>query len=166
MDHELSFLLAHIKFSAIFCKVFVIFLLSYYTFSLQGTSHIESDSPKSDSYISPSDHYDSDDDPPFGICHVRSCSQEVFAACHLCDFLLCYDHFMEDVPTCKYHGKGVSSLIYIQTNKKHEIPLTAVSQMSNKEVVEQTQNYFNSKESEGQMQGDQKSFPWKVLRKR
>ncbi|CAG9768645.1 unnamed protein product [Ceutorhynchus assimilis] len=68
--------------------------------------NVDSDKENSfiDDYASPSDDYDSDADPPFGQCHVKTCKGEVFAACHRCDFLLCFDHFNEDVENCKYHG--------------------------------------------------------------
>ena len=46
--------------------------------------------------------YDSDKDPEFqtGICEVRRCKGEVWAACPNCQSLVCWDHFMEDV-TCR-----------------------------------------------------------------
>lgn len=48
--------------------------------------------------------YDSDDDPPFGICEAHKCTGEVFAACHRCEVLLCFRHFIEERDSCE-HGK-------------------------------------------------------------
>ncbi|GFR78134.1 hypothetical protein ElyMa_005842300 [Elysia marginata] len=43
-----------------------------------------------------------------GICEVRHCKEEVWAACVECLVLLCYDHFMEDVTSCEDHNmKGI-----------------------------------------------------------
>lgn len=51
--------------------------------------------------------YDSDQDPEFnvGVCEVRKCKEEVWAACHECEILVCFDHFNEDISSCWEHGK-------------------------------------------------------------
>lgn len=80
---------------------------------------------------------------------MRSCSEEIFAACHRCDFLLCWNHFMEDIPGCKYHGKGGRYLkISSQTKKKKEKHVTVVSKsISDQENQEHPQSYLTSKEN-------------------
>lgn len=63
--------------------------------------------PSEDSSLSSEDYYDSDKDPEYnvGVCEVRCCKDEVWAACHMCEILVCYNHFMEDIISCKQHGK-------------------------------------------------------------
>ena len=53
------------------------------------------------------DYYDSDKDPEYnvGACEVRFCKGEVWAACHMCEILVCWDHFMEEITSCKQHGE-------------------------------------------------------------
>ena len=60
-----------------------------------------------DSSLSSEDIYDSDRDPEYnvGACEVRFCKGEVWAACHMCEILVCWDHFMEEITSCKQHGK-------------------------------------------------------------
>ena len=55
------------------------------------------------------DFDDSDNDPNFapGLCELKKCKEEVFAACHICLKLLCYDHFIEEITSCNEHGKSV-----------------------------------------------------------
>ena len=49
--------------------------------------------------------YDSDKDPAFPqSCEVRKCKKEVWAACHKCLTLVCWEHFNEEVDSCKDHG--------------------------------------------------------------
>ena len=50
---------------------------------------------------------DSDTDPDFkvGLCEVRRCKKEVWAVCENCLILVCYDHCVEDITSCKDHGK-------------------------------------------------------------
>lgn len=50
-----------------------------------------------------------DTDPNFapGLCELKKCKKEVFAACHICLKLLCYDHFVEEITSCNDHGKSV-----------------------------------------------------------
>ena len=45
--------------------------------------------------------YDSDKDPEFnvGICEIERSRKEVWAACHLCENLDCWDHFMKEITT-------------------------------------------------------------------
>lgn len=49
---------------------------------------------------------DSDADSEFnpGVCEVRRCKEDVWAACEECEILLSYDHFLEEVKACE-HGK-------------------------------------------------------------
>nr|CAH7723282.1 unnamed protein product [Callosobruchus chinensis] len=47
-----------------------------------------------------SEYYDSDQDPPFGICEARRCKAEVFSACNVCNILLCWEHFMAETDDC------------------------------------------------------------------
>lgn len=56
-------------------------------------------------FSDPSDSavYDSDEDPTFGICEIRQCKKEVFAACHRCQNLVCFDHFNDSV--CIHHNR-------------------------------------------------------------
>ena len=51
---------------------------------------------------SSSEVHDSDSDPEFkpGICE-----DEIWAACHKCESMLCYDHFLEEKPSCPDLGK-------------------------------------------------------------
>ena len=49
--------------------------------------------------------YDSDKDPEFKqTCEVRCCKKEVWAACHKCLILVCWEHFNEEVESCNDHG--------------------------------------------------------------
>ncbi|KAK3708488.1 hypothetical protein RRG08_053069 [Elysia crispata] len=49
-------------------------------------------------------NYDSDTDPSYkpGVCHVRKCKQDIFAACVGCYLLLCSDHFVDDTLGCEH----------------------------------------------------------------
>lgn len=55
--------------------------------------------------------YDSDKDPEFhpGICELRSCREDVWAACVDCDILLCYEHFIEDIVSCDQHEAAIKT---------------------------------------------------------
>ncbi|CAH1126521.1 unnamed protein product [Ceutorhynchus assimilis] len=57
-----------------------------------------------------SPEYDLDQDPPFGICEARKCKGEVFSSCHVCNILLCWEHFIADTDKCLHFGHGVKSL--------------------------------------------------------
>ncbi|GFO44602.1 LOW QUALITY PROTEIN: scavenger receptor sr-c-like protein [Plakobranchus ocellatus] len=63
--------------------------------------------PPSPGELSSSDEFvdDEDADPDYqqGICEVRRCKEEVWAACDQCLLLMCYDHFLEEV-ACENHG--------------------------------------------------------------
>ena len=63
------------------------------------------------------EYYDSDKDPEFtlGRCEVKSCRKEVWAAGHMCEILVCWDHFMEEISSCSQHGKTVN------TNKRKRV---------------------------------------------
>ncbi|CAH1987507.1 unnamed protein product [Acanthoscelides obtectus] len=41
-------------------------------------------------------------------CNFKNCKQEIFAACHRCPALLCWDHFNNN-SDCKYHDDIYSS---------------------------------------------------------
>ncbi|CAH2021300.1 unnamed protein product, partial [Acanthoscelides obtectus] len=62
-----------------------------------------------DSPISSPECYDSDKDPPFGICEARGCKAEVFSSCNVCSILLCWEHFMADADGCLRLGHGTKS---------------------------------------------------------
>ena len=51
--------------------------------------------------------YNSDSDPEFkpGLCEAKRCKDEIWAACHVCESMLCYSHFMEEKPSCPDHGE-------------------------------------------------------------
>ncbi|CAH1106373.1 unnamed protein product [Psylliodes chrysocephalus] len=88
-------------------------------------SGTETDDPADDI----SSHYDSDADPPFGICQIKRCSLEIFAACYRCEILMCFNHFMEVINNCKYHGKGFISL-------KTDLPKEGVDHLPTKENID------------------------------
>nr|CAI5834425.1 unnamed protein product [Callosobruchus analis] len=58
------------------------------------------------SFCSDSPLYDSDADPPFGVCEVRGCTEEVCSSCYRCSILLCWNHFLDDTKNCSEHQKG------------------------------------------------------------
>ena len=64
---------------------------------------------------------DSDADPEFkpGICEARRCKDEIWAACHKCETMLCYDHFLEEKPSCPDHGKKTSKKKVRRNKVKH-----------------------------------------------
>lgn len=62
-----------------------------------------SDASQSSSFRIQSPVYDSDADPPYGVCELAGCKGEVFSSCHLCLILLCWKHFMEDTNNCFKH---------------------------------------------------------------
>ena len=72
---------------------------------LQVTDYAESDSH----HDSESPFYDSDKDPPYfpdshvKNCEVSDCQVEVFSSCHICQHLLCYNHFVNMGPCDKDH---------------------------------------------------------------
>ena len=51
------------------------------------------------------DWYDSDQDPEYRQnCEVIHCKNEVWAACHGCLILVCWEHFHEEITSCTEHG--------------------------------------------------------------
>lgn len=70
---------------------------------------------------------DSDADPTFGQCELSFCKNEVFSACHKCEKMLCYDHFLEEVTFCSQHG----------ISRKH---VTAEQEIEEKKI---SQSYHN-----------------------
>ena len=99
--------------------------------------------------------YDSDKDPEFetGICEIRRCKDEVWAACHKCEILLCNDHFLEEVSSCRQHGKTTRKRkrkrkTKLQTPEVSEITTDLVQEKeSGTVVVEQSQHNVFQKQS-------------------
>ena len=82
--------------------------------------------------------YDSDKDPAFPqSCEVRKCKKEVWAACHKCLILVCWEHFNEEIDSCKDHG------LYKKT-KKTKMPYDLVL-----EVTPKKDNKIKNSEVEG-----------------
>ena len=50
---------------------------------------------------------DSEKDSDFspGACEMKGCKEEVWAACHDCEILVCYAHCNEDSAPCDQHEK-------------------------------------------------------------
>lgn len=59
---------------------------------------------------SPSPIYDSDADPPWGVCEVAKCRGQVWSSCHRCLILLCWQHFLEDPDTCSEHKTNINRI--------------------------------------------------------
>ena len=72
--------------------------------------------------------YDSDKDPAFAqSCEVRKCKKEVWAACHKCLILVCWEHFNEEVNSCKDHG-------LFKKAKNTKMPYDLVSEVTPKKA--------------------------------
>lgn len=69
---------------------------------------IDDDSYKGDPY-SDIDLSDTNDPTYVQCCEVPNCKGEVFSSCFRCQILLCWDHFIEDLPTCDKHRNQESS---------------------------------------------------------
>lgn len=80
---------------------------------------------KSNSFVSFSitnNEADPTADPFYGQCELRFCKNDVWSACHRCQKLLCYDHFLEEVSQCSQHGinrKHITAQDGIEKNSKN-----------------------------------------------
>ncbi|XP_072391866.1 uncharacterized protein [Diabrotica undecimpunctata] len=79
------------------------------------TDNSEKNNKKSSDHLNNGDPYSDIDlsdtnDPTYTqCCEVPKCKGEVFSSCFRCQILLCWNHFMEDLPTCDKHRNQDSS---------------------------------------------------------
>lgn len=78
-------------------------------------------------HLSDSPLDDSDADPTFGVCEVRKCKEDVWAACDRCQALVCFNHFHDDVSFQHSKTKGPPAYFIVNSTFEFEVQKTAAS---------------------------------------